>query len=70
MPSTPLKLPKTLKLRIGSLAELRERFVQEAQAAAAEVDAHGEVFAASEVHEYLRSKLAGKNPSKPQASKR
>ena len=51
-------------------AERRERFVQDAQAAAAEVDANGEVFAASEVHEYLRSRLVGQAVRKPQASKR
>jgi len=92
MPSTTLKLPETLKMRIGplaaaagltphawmllalseqvDLAERRERFVQDALAAAAEVDAHGEVFAASDAHDYLRSRLAGQAARKPQTIKR
>jgi predicted transcriptional regulator len=51
-------------------AERRERFMQDAQIAAKEVDANGEVFAAGEVHEYLRSRLAGQTVRKPEAIKR
>lgn len=54
----------------ADLAERRERFVQDALAAAEEVDANGEVFAAGEVHEYLRSRLAGQTVRKPQTIKR
>ncbi len=52
-----------------SLAERRASFVQDARTAAAEVDATGEVFAAEDVHAYLRDKLAGKAPRKPRAIK-
>lgn len=54
----------------AELAERRERFVRDALVAAAEVDANGEVFAASEVHDYLRARLAGQTAARPQARKR
>lgn len=54
----------------ADLAERRAALVRDALAAGAEVDAGGEVFAAAEVHAYLRERLAGRKPSPPPAAKR
>ena len=54
----------------AELVERRAAFVREALAAAAEVDAQGEVIAADEVHAYLRARLAGEKPSRPHPVKR
>ena len=47
------------------LAEQRQSFVRDALAAADEVDGGSEVFAAEDVHDYLRAKLAGRASKRP-----
>lgn len=54
----------------AELAERRSAVLREALAAAAEVDGGGEVFAAEDVHAYLRRRLAGERPQRPGAAKR
>jgi len=46
-------------------AELRERFLDEAVEAAAEVDAGGPVYAMAQVHEYVRTRLQRKKTKLP-----
>jgi predicted transcriptional regulator len=54
----------------AALTERRAALVRDALAAEAEVVAGGEVFAAEEVHRYLRERLAGKVPSRPRPRQR
>ncbi len=49
----------------AELAERRQAFVRDALAAADEVDGGGEVFAAEDVHDYLRAKLASRASERP-----
>lgn len=51
-------------------AERRAALVRDALAAEAEVEAVGEVFAAEDVHRYLRERLAGKAPARPRPHRR
>ena len=51
-------------------SELRERFLDEAQAAADAIDAGGPVFALDDVDTYLRARIAGKKPRRPRPVKR
>jgi predicted transcriptional regulator len=54
----------------AALAERRAALVRDALAAEAEVEAVGEVFAAEEVHRYLRERLAGKAAPRPRPVRR
>ncbi len=49
----------------AELAELRESFVAEALASAAETDAGGPLYAMEDVHAYIRARAAGRKPSRP-----
>lgn len=49
----------------AELAERKQAFLQDALAAADEVDSGGEVFAAEDVHSYLRAKLARRASKRP-----
>ncbi|MFM9912036.1 MAG: CopG family ribbon-helix-helix protein [Methylophilaceae bacterium] len=92
MVTTSLKLPDTLKQRIGILAEAasktphafmvealteqaeraekRHAFLQSAIEAKQEYEQTGIAYAAEDVHNYLKAKIQGKNPAKPQPIKR
>jgi predicted transcriptional regulator len=58
----------------AALAEMRESFIAEAEASAAEVDAGGAVYAAEDVHAYIVARASGKSARRPapvrRASKR
>lgn len=47
------------------LAEMRQSFIGDALASAAEVDAGGALFAMQDVHEYIINKAAGKAAKRP-----
>jgi len=47
------------------LADLRRAFVDEAKAAAAEVDAGGPLYAMEDVAAYMRARVAGAAPTPP-----
>ena len=47
------------------LAEMRQSFIGDALASAAEVDAGGALYAMQDVHEYIISKAAGKPAKRP-----
>ena len=47
------------------LAEMRQSFIGDALASAAEVDAGGALFAMQDVHEYISSKAANKPAKHP-----
>lgn len=49
----------------AELAERRQSFLQDALAAAEEVDSGGDVFAADDVHSYLRAKFARRASKRP-----
>jgi predicted transcriptional regulator len=49
----------------AELAEMREAFLAEALASAAETDAGGPLYAMEDVHAYIRSRAAGKKASRP-----
>ena len=53
--------------RAATAAEWRASFVSEAQAAQEEMLSTGKGFDASEVHSYLKARIAGNNPAKPKA---
>ena len=53
--------------RAATAAEWRVRFVSEAPAAREEMLSTGKGFDASEVHSYLKARIAGNNPAKPKA---
>ncbi len=54
----------------AALAEMRERFIAEAEASAAEIDAGGPLYAAEDVHAYILARAAGKKAPKPQPVRR
>lgn len=51
--------------REAALSELRERFLEEAEQAAEEIDAGGPVYELQDVHAYLRAKLRGRSARRP-----
>lgn len=51
--------------RQAAMAEARKAFLQDAEAAAAEVDADGALYAAEDVATYLLARAAGRAPSRP-----
>jgi predicted transcriptional regulator len=53
-----------------ALAEMREAFIAEAEAAAAEIDAGGPLYAAEDVRAYMLARAAGKKPRKPKPIRR
>jgi predicted transcriptional regulator len=60
-------------LRLGAeLSEQRESFIDDAEAAAADIDAGGPVFAMEDVHAFIREKAAGRRvpPPAPVVAKR
>jgi predicted transcriptional regulator len=54
----------------AALAELREAFLAEGEASAAEVDAGGPLYAAEDVHAYIVARVAGKPARRPRAIQR
>jgi len=54
----------------AALAEMRERFIAEAEASAAEVDEGGPLYAAEDVHAYIVARAAGKAVCKPPPMRR
>ena len=53
-----------------ALAEMREAFIAEAEASAAEVDAGGPLYAAEDVHAYFAARAIGKIPPRPKPMRR
>jgi predicted transcriptional regulator len=53
-----------------ALAEMREAFIAEAEASAAEVDAGGPLYAAEDVHAYIVARAAGKVIARPKPVRR
>ena len=53
-----------------ALAEMREAFIAEAEASAAEVDAGGPLYAAEDVHAYIVARAAGKAAPRPKPVRR
>jgi predicted transcriptional regulator len=53
-----------------ALAEMREAFIAEAEAAAAEIDAGGPLYAAEDVRAYMLARAAGKKPRRPKPIRR
>lgn len=51
----------------AELAEMREAFLAEAMASAAEADAGGPLYAMEDVHAYIRARAAGKVARPPKA---
>ena len=51
----------------ATLAEQRDRFLREAQAAHEETLASGTGYDAEEVHAYLAARVAGRKPARPKA---
>lgn len=49
----------------AALAEMRESFIAEAEASAAEVDAGGPLYAAEDVHAYIVARASGKTTRRP-----
>jgi len=49
----------------AALAEMREAFIAEAEASAAEIDAGGLLYAAEDVHAYIVARAAGKAARRP-----
>jgi predicted transcriptional regulator len=49
----------------AALAEMREAFIAEAEASAADVDAGGPLYAAEDVHAYIVARAAGKRARRP-----
>lgn len=54
----------------AALAEMREAFMAEGEAAAAEVDAGGPLYAAEDVHAYIVARAAGKLARRPRPIRR
>jgi len=48
-----------------ALAEMRELFIADAQASAAEIDAGGPLYAAEDVHAYIVARAGGKAARRP-----
>ena len=53
-----------------ALAEMREAFIGEAEAAAAATDAGGPLYAAEDVRAYILGRAAGRKPRKPKPMRR
>lgn len=53
--------------RAATLAEQRERFLEDALAAREETLASGEGYGADDVHAYLAARVAGSKPARPKA---
>jgi predicted transcriptional regulator len=53
-----------------ALAEIRQAFIAEAEASAAEVDAGGPQYAAADVHAYIVARAAGKVAPRPKPVRR
>ncbi len=53
-----------------ALAEMREAFIADAEASAADVDAGGPLYAAEDVRAYIVARAAGKKASKPKPVRR
>jgi predicted transcriptional regulator len=54
----------------AALAEMREAFIAQAEASAAEVDASGRLYAAEDVHAYIVARGRGNAARRPSAVKR
>ncbi len=54
----------------AALAEMREGFIAEAEASAAEVDAGGPLYPAEDVHAYITARAAGKTTRRPLPARR
>lgn len=54
----------------AALAEMREAFIADAMASAAEVDAGGTLYAAEDVHAYIAARAQGKAARRPAPIKR
>ena len=54
----------------AALAEMREAFIAEGEASAAEVDAGGPLYAAEDVHAYIVARAAGKPARRPRPTPR
>jgi predicted transcriptional regulator len=54
----------------ATLAELREAFVAEAEASAAEIDAGGPLYAAEDVRAYIVARAVGKPARRPRPMRR
>ena len=54
----------------ATLAEMREAFIAEAEASAAEVDAGGPLYAAEDVHAYILARATGKAARRPHPTQR
>ena len=54
----------------AALAEMREAFIAEAEAAAAATDAGGPLYAAEDVRAYILGRAAGRKPRKPKPMRR
>ena len=53
-----------------ALAEMRELFIADAQASAAEVDAGGPLYAAEDVHAYIVARASGRSARRPAPTRR
>ena len=53
-----------------ALAEMRDGFIADAQAAAAAIDAGGALYAAEDVHAYIIARAQGKPARRPAPAKR
>ena len=54
----------------AALAEMRSAFIAEGEAAAAEIDAGGPLYAAEDVHAYIVARAAGKAARRPPPMRR
>jgi len=54
----------------AALAEMREAFIAEAEASAAEVDAGGPLYAAEDVHAYIVARASGRAVRRPKPIRR
>jgi predicted transcriptional regulator len=54
----------------AALAEMREAFLAEGQAAADAIDAGGPLYAAEEVHAYIAARATGQPARRPRAVRR
>jgi predicted transcriptional regulator len=54
----------------AALAEMREAFIAEGEAAAADIDAGGPLYAAEDVHAYIVARAAGKPARRPRPARR
>jgi predicted transcriptional regulator len=53
-----------------ALAEMRDAFIAEAEAAAAATDGGGPLYAAEDVRAYILARAAGRKPRKPKPMRR